>query len=84
MKKNDVASFFYYMWNCWDRDECEIVFSQSKICEWQHFWKKYCQYAEKYEWYGAVEAFFSELSEYHQDLLVARAVELYDRKKRIK
>ena len=29
MKRNDIASFFYYMWNTWNKQECQIVFAQS-------------------------------------------------------
>ncbi len=27
--KNDVSSFFYYMWNKWSEDEAKIVFADS-------------------------------------------------------
>ena len=28
--KNDVSSFFYYMWNKWSEDEAKIVFAERK------------------------------------------------------
>lgn len=31
MKRNDVASFFYYMWNAWSEEECEIAFSNQIV-----------------------------------------------------
>ena len=44
MEKNDVASFFYYMWNCWCEQECETAFARSG-CGWRHLWNKWCQYS---------------------------------------
>lgn len=83
MKRNDVASFFYYMWNTWSEEECEIAFSQSD-CGWRHIWHKWCVYCHSNGRFGAIEDFFANLSETNQDLLVERALELYDRKRRIK
>lgn len=76
MEKNDVASFFYYMWNCWCEQECETA-----GCGWRHLWNKWCQYSSKHQGFGAAEEFFANLSEDNQDLLVKRALELYDRRK---
>lgn len=33
--ENSVSSFFYYMWNAWSKEECEIVFGG--MCK--HFWE---------------------------------------------
>lgn len=85
MKKNDVASFFYYMWNAWCEKECSIVFECSQ-CGWIHIWKKWHEacYRNDRQIFGAAEIFFSELGEENQDLIVTRAIELYNRKERIK
>ncbi|WP_195639736.1 hypothetical protein [Bacteroides stercoris] len=80
MEKNDVASFFYYMWNCWCEQECETAFARSG-CGWRHLWNKWCQYSSKHQGFGTAEEFFANLSEDNQDLLVKRALELYDRRK---
>lgn len=84
MEKNDVASFFYYMWNAWCEEECKIVFAESK-CGWRHFWEKWNGICYKLRTSrGAAEEFFAELSDYNQDLLVKRAIEVYNRKQIIK
>jgi hypothetical protein len=83
MKKNDVASFFYYMWNCWDEHECAVAFEKSE-CGWKHLWNKWCEYNGQNSNYGAVEEFFANLDDRNQDLLVERALEMYSGKKRIK
>lgn len=79
MKKNDVSSFFYYMWNTWCEEECRIVFAGEG---WQHFWEKWASACNRGVM-GAAERFFAELSDSNQDLLVRRAIELYNRKSRI-
>lgn len=30
-RKNDIASFFYYMWNCWDEHECAVAFEKANL-----------------------------------------------------
>lgn len=80
MKKNDVSSFFYYMWNSWCEEECRIVFAGEG---WQHFWSKWSSACNRGVM-GAAERFFAELSDSNQDLIVARAIELYNRNKRVK
>lgn len=79
MMKNDVASFFYYMWNCWNEEECKIVFAEDFP---PHFWNKWREYSGMYSSYGAVEAFFASLSDHYQDKLVEHSVKMYDRKRR--
>ncbi len=74
--KNDVTSFFYYMWNAWCKKECEIAFQDG---DYNHFWTKWCGICEKYGRFGAVEEFFAELSNDNRDKLVKRASEVYDR-----
>lgn len=81
-ERNDVSSFFYYMWNAWSKEECERAFAES-TCGWHHFWSKWIGICERNGHFGAVEEFFSELSEDHKDMLVRRAVETYNRGKRI-
>lgn len=79
MKKNDVSSFFYYMWNTWCKEECKATFINSN-CPWQHFWAKYCDYYDKFGSDGAISVFFASINEEYQDLLVERATKMYDRK----
>lgn len=73
---NDVTSFFYYMWNRWSREECEIVFKDS---DYNHFWNKWC---EAYDLAngprGAAEIFYMMLSNDNRDKLVKRALKCYD------
>ena len=76
--RNDVSSFFYYMWNAWSKEECASVFADA-TCGWQHFWSKWIGVCERNGHFGAVEEFFAELSEHHKDMLVRRAVGTYDR-----
>ena len=71
---NAVSSFFFYMWNAWCEDECKLIFNNSR-----HFWDKWCSLAVK-DVYGAAEKFFSELSDTNRELLVNRAVAVYDGK----
>lgn len=82
--RNDVSSFFYYMWNAWCRNECIICFTGSPA-GWEHFWEKWLDVCSRNESnrFGAVEEFFSELSECNKDLLVDRAVRVYNRGTRI-
>lgn len=71
---NAVSSFFFYMWNAWCEDECKLIFNN-----YRHFWDKWCSLAGK-DVYGAAEKFFSELSDTNRELLVNRAVAVYDGK----
>lgn len=71
---NAVSSFFFYMWNAWCEDECKLIFNN-----YRHFWDKWCSLAVK-DIYGAAEKFFSELSDTNRELLVNRAVAVYDGK----
>ena len=80
--RNDVSSFFYYMWNFWSQDECARAFEESSA-GWRHFWEKWLGVCERNNHFGAVEEFFAELSETHKDMLVRRAVETYNRGARI-
>ena len=76
---NAVSSFFYYMWNAWSKEECKIVFGG----QYQHFWEKWCANSDK-AIFGAVERFCADLSESSRELLVERAVTLYDGKSKRK
>lgn len=71
---NAVSSFFFYMWNEWCEDECKIIFN-----DYRHFWNKWCSLAGN-DVFGATEKFFSELSDTNKELLVNRAVAVYDGK----
>ena len=83
MERNDVTSFFFYMWNAWCKEECEKAFEKSQ-CEWQHFWNKWCAFYNQYGSDGAIPRFYAELSDYNRDLLVKRATELYDRHRNLR
>ena len=76
--RNDVSSFFYYMWNAWCKNECIHAFGGSPA-GWEHFWQKWVGACLRHDRFGAVEEFFSELSENYKDMLVRRAVEVYNR-----
>lgn len=80
---NDVSSFFYYMWNAWNKKECEIAFKDAS-CGPTHLWSKWCSICDLYGVRGAVERFYADLSAQNQDLLKARACAVYDgRRKKI-
>ncbi|MEG1289518.1 MAG: hypothetical protein RRY36_09480 [Bacteroidaceae bacterium] len=74
MQTKSVQSFFYYMWNAWNKKECELVFKEQG---WVHIWSKWIAEHEKGV-RGASERFFCELDSENQSLLVERACELYD------
>lgn len=77
MKKemNIVSSYFYYMWNAWSKQECEIVFAQS---DWKHFWNKWGEACNRGGVSGAAERLWAELSDTYREPLIKRACELYD------
>lgn len=72
---NDATALFFYMWNSWSEQECKIAFRDG---DYNHFWKKWCGIYDQYSRFGKVEHFFSDLSNYNRDKLLARAKELYD------
>ncbi len=77
MKKNDVTSFMFYMWNRWCEEECRKVFGKDDF--WPHFWKKWCSAYDRMNGpRGATEVFYAELSNNNRDKLVKRALECYD------
>ena len=82
MEKNDVTSFFFYMWNAWNEAECATVFMNSS-CIWTHFWNKWTHYVNRYGPSNAIPTFYAELSDDNRDLLVKRALEVYDRNHKI-
>lgn len=75
--KNDVTSFFFYMWNAWCKEECQKAFSAPGN-NWQHFWNKWLGICKEHSVYGAAERFYAELSNHNRDLLVKRATEVYE------
>ena len=77
--ENAVSSFFYYMWNSWNEEECKIVYGGMS----RHFREKWCQMTDKGV-FGAAERFYAELSDTYRQLLVERAIVLYDGKARRK
>ena len=72
--ENIVSSFFYYMWNSWNEDECRIVFAS---VGYKHFWDKWCAIAKPTA-HGAAEKFYAELTTHNRVLLINRACELYN------
>ena len=72
---NAVSSFHYYMWNAWGEAECKITFGGA----YKHFWEKWNSLASK-SILGAAERFYAELSDNNREMLVNRAVALYDGK----
>ncbi len=75
--ENAVSSFFYYMWNGWNESECRSVFDGMH----KHFWDKWCNLADTGKsTLGAAERFYAELSDKYREMLVNRAVALYDGK----
>lgn len=82
-KKNDVTSFFYYMWNSWCEYEAMLVFSDS-CGGYKHYWNKWVYYCEKYGHRAAVDLLYGDLSEDNRNKLVARALECYDGMRNIK
>lgn len=74
--RNDVTSFFFYMWNAWSEEECRKAFSAPGN-DWKHFWSKWCGICREYGAYGAAERFYAELSHKNRELLVNRATEVY-------
>ena len=76
-ERNDVTSFMYYMWNAWCKEECERAFSRT--VNWEHFWRKWCGICDTYGVFSATERFYAELSDRSRNLLVARALEVYDK-----
>ena len=75
--KNDVTSFFFYMWNARCKEECQKAFSAPGN-NWQHFWNKWLGICKEHSVYGAAERFYAELSNHNRDLLVKRATEVYE------
>ena len=74
--RNDVTSFFFYMWNAWCEEECRKAFSAPRN-DWKHFWNKWCGICREYGVSGAAERFYAELSHKNRELLVNRATEVY-------
>lgn len=72
-----VSSYLYYMWNAWDKNECEKVYGHAYL----HFWNKWCDFAKK-DVYSAAEKFYAELTECNREPLVKRANEVYHGSKR--
>lgn len=73
---NDVTSFFFYMWNRWDKAECRRVFAGD---DYNHFWDKWCHACKRMNGAsGAAEVFYAELSNGNRTKLVRRACECYD------
>lgn len=73
--KNDVTSFFYYMWNKWSEAECIHIFG--KVMG-DHFWAKWCDFYDRYGSRAAIDCLYAAMSDNYRGQLVARALELYD------
>lgn len=77
--RNDVTSFFYYMWNMWSKEESVMLFG-----EWlgTHFWDKWTYYF-KLRASCAIDNLYAGMEPKYRDMLVARALECYDGENRI-
>jgi hypothetical protein len=69
-----VHTFFMYMWNRWNEEECKHLFGWN----YMHFWSKWCYHIKRFS-SGAAECFFAELDIGNQQRLVDRACEYYDK-----
>lgn len=79
--KNDVTSFFYYMWNKWCEEECKKTFAGG---DYNHFWNKWCEAYDTMKGpRGAAELFYMMLSKSNRDKLVKRALECYEEEREI-
>ena len=67
--KNDVSSFFYYMWNSWNKNECDEVFDEMSDYIWDE-WAINCHYN--------IDDFYASIDKECQDKLVNRAISMYD------
>lgn len=76
-KETIVSSFFYYMWNAWDKSECQKVFGW----EYNHFWSKWVHFTKDTAW-GAAEKFYAELCHNNREKLVNHACLIYDGNRR--
>lgn len=83
LRKNDVASFIYFMYNRWTKEVCEEMFCNNHVCPWTHLWNKYEECAKQVGTWGAPFKWFCELNEELQDILTAYIVKHQDRRKRI-
>lgn len=72
---NAVSSFFNYMWNAWDMEECKII---EWGCSWEHVWSKWMYYCDKYGPNGAIGPFYGELDHNNRAALVRQAMLRYD------
>lgn len=80
---NIVSSFFYYMWNAWCKEECKMAFYNA-FGGWCYLWDKYCQCYEEFGNHGAISAFYLTLDERNRELLIERALSVFDGCVRIK
>ncbi len=73
--ENIISGFFHYMWNTWSEDECKTVFKDT----YPHFWDKWKDSACN-STCGAAERFYARLSDENRQMLIERAIKLYDGK----
>lgn len=71
--KNDISSFFYYMWNSWNEKECKILFKDLEDYIW-NIW---------IHTKGDIGIFYGMLDNACRNLLTGRALKLYENDKRI-
>ena len=81
--RNDVASYIYYMYNYWTKEECYECFKNNTVCNVDHLWDKYEAICEVYGVEAAPMRFFVELGDTLQDILTQRATSLYNRRTKI-
>ena len=80
---NKVASYIFYMYNAWSKEECFECFKDNPVCPASHLWNKYVEISETYGCDAAPMRFFVELNNELQDILYRRAIMKYYRRRKI-
>lgn len=70
MEINDVSNFFYYMWNKWNKKECDMIFDDIS----DHVWCKWT-IDSRYQ----IDSFYALLDKNCRDKLVSHAIETYNK-----
>lgn len=78
--QNDVSTFFYYMWNAFNKEECLSLFG---IDLGYHIWEQYKEILVDQCGRGVIEELYSKIDDECRQKLVTRSKEVYDGRKRI-
>lgn len=69
-----VNSLFFYGWNRWSKDECELIFGYQS----EHIWSKWIQNCRRLGGpAGAFELLYRDLSDNNRCQLIERALHCY-------